>query len=443
MKSRQKGGVLILVGISLAVLIGFLGIVVDLGHLFVTKTELQSAMDACALAAAAELKPGIDPPDTQAIARAVSAGITAGTRNKVDLQSAAATIGPANIYFSDRLSYNLTFPFGYVQSTDPAVDSATARYVLCASSRGGIATWFMQVLESFLGAPSTANTVGAWATATLQPAQLACAIPIGLCNPLGEPATQAEPNKPFIGMTEGKWFRSKTPTPQPPGTGSFDWIDFTPDGGGGASELADLLKGSGQCNVPTVGTQVGQQGNIESLDKAWNTRFGLYKGSDTPATATPDYTGYAYTPLNWDESVGRAFNDTTNSGAKLPGVVNYSSSSPWPPGPRAENWTYQGTPGQGYWSATPDQLAKGASRRVVTVPVVNCEQWAGTTPQTIEVLGYACVLMLHPMTHSSDPLYSPEVWLEYLGPANSATSPCSTSGLAGGTAGPLVPVLVH
>jgi hypothetical protein len=439
MKSRQKGGVLILVGISLAVLIGFLGIVVDLGHLFVTKTELQSAMDACALAAAAELKPGIDPPDTQAIARAVSAGINAGTRNKVDLQSAAPTIDETNIYFSDRLSDNsTTFPFGYVVST--VADPATARYVLCASSQGGIATWFMQVLESFLGFPSTANSVGAWATATLQPAQLTCAIPIGLCNPLGEPATQAEPNKPFTGMTEGQWFRSKTPTPQPPGTGSFDWIDFTPDSGGGASELADLLKGSGQCNVPTTGTQVGQQGNIESLDKAWNTRFGLYKGSDTPATATPDYTGYAYTPLNWNSAEGNAFKG--NSGIEYPAgtgtPLSYKTIRDTP-----EYRTYQGTPGQGYWSATPDQLAMGASRRVVTVPIVNCDLWAGTTPQTIEVLGYACVLMLHPMTHSSDPLYSTEVWLEYIGPANSATSPCSTSGVAGGTAGPLVPVLVH
>src|SRR5687768_18468509 len=86
--SRQRGAVLPLTAVSLAVLIGFLGIVVDLGRLFVTKTELQSATDACALAAAAELKPVVNPPDLQAVTRAVSAGITAGTRNRVDLQSA-------------------------------------------------------------------------------------------------------------------------------------------------------------------------------------------------------------------------------------------------------------------------------------------------------------------------------------------------------------------
>jgi Flp pilus assembly protein TadG len=425
--SRQKGGVLALMAISLAVLIGFLGIVVDLGRLFVTKTELQSAMDACALAAAAELKPGVSPPDTQAIARAVSAGITAGTRNRVDLQSAATTVTAANIYFSDKLSDNsTTFPFGYVPSG--SADPATARYVLCVSGQGGIATYFMHVLEAFLGGTSTNKGIGAWATATVQPAQLNCALPLGVCNPGGTTAD------PFAGMTEGQWFRSKTPTPQPPGTGSFDWIDFTPSSGGGASELADMLKGSGGCNLPAAGTPVGQQGNIESLDKAWNTRFGLYKGADSPATATPDYTGYGYNPNNWDPNIGNAF---SGSSTITPGIPNFQSA-------RSGNLTYQGTPGQGYQSVTSTDLAtKGADRRLATAPVVNCSAWAGTNPQTIPVLGFACMLMLHPMTHTSDPLYSVENWLEYRGPSNDPTSPCNTSGVAGGTAGPMVPVLVH
>ena len=423
--SRQRGGVLALTAISLAVLIGFLGIVVDLGRLFVTKTELQSATDACALAAAAELKPGVTPPDLQAIARAVSAGITAGTRNRVDLQSAAATLTAANIYFSDRLSDNSTiFPFGYLPSG--SADPATARYVLCVTGQGGIASYFMHILESFLGGTPTNKGVGAWATATLQPAQLNCAIPLGVCNPAG---TSSDP---FAGMTVGQWFRSKTPTPQPPGTGSFDWIDFTPSAGGGASELADMIKGSGACNVPAAGTPVGQQGNIESLDKAWNTRFGLYKGSDSPATATPDYTGYGYNPANWNPSIGNAFNGTSATG-----IPNFLAS-------RGSNSSYQGIPGQGY-STSPSSVhaSNGADRRLVTAPVVNCAAWAGTNPQQIPVLGYACMLMLHPMTHPSDPLYSVEVWLEYRGPSNDPNSPCNTSGVAGGTAGPLVPVLVH
>src|SRR5688572_27527329 len=228
-------------------------------------------------------------------------------------------------------------------------------------------------------------------------------------------------------MTQGMWLTSKL---EASATGSFSWIDFSPQAGG-ANEAAEIIKGTGQCNVPAVGTAVGQQGNIESLDKAWNTRFGLYKGADNATSAPPDYTGYAYTPLNWPSKFN-AF-----GGTSAMGNPNFQQA-------RASHNTYQSTPGQGYQSITSTELAtKGADRRLVVVPIVDCAAWAASNPQIQPVLGYACVLMLHPMTHTSDPLYSPEVWLEYRGAANDPTSPCNTAGLAGGTAGPLVPVLVH
>ncbi len=425
---RQSGAVLVLAGITMAVLIGFLGIVIDLGRLFVTKTELQSAMDACSLAASAELQK-----DVQAVSRAVSAGITAGTRNRVGFQSATATITAADIYFSDRLSNNsTTFPFGYVASA--MANPATAEYAMCAQSVNGITSWFMQVLQGFLGQAPSTSSVGAWAVATLQPAQISCAIPIGMCK---LPAGTA--SDPFAGMVKGQWMTSKL---SESATGSFDWIDFTPPGGG-ASELADLLKGSGACNLPPAGGTcpgspgcVGEQGTITSLDMAWNTRFGLYKGSASITTATPDHTGYAYTPLNWPSKFN-AYGGTTA------GVPNYTSA--W-----SSHLPYQGDastglggpPGSGtnsYSNSTSTALAtKGAGRRVTTVPVVDCGAWAASNPQTVPVLGYACGLLLHPLTQSA-----PEVWLEYLGKANDPSTPCATSGLGGGTTGPLVPVLVH
>jgi uncharacterized membrane protein len=52
---RQRGVVAIVVGLMLAVLVGFVGLALDGGHLYLTKTELQNAADACALAASYEL----------------------------------------------------------------------------------------------------------------------------------------------------------------------------------------------------------------------------------------------------------------------------------------------------------------------------------------------------------------------------------------------------
>jgi hypothetical protein len=63
------------------------------------------------------------------------------------------------------------------------------------------------------------------------------------------------------------------------------------------------------------------------------------------------------------------------------------------------------------------------------VPVIN-----GTN----QVTDFVCMLILQPL---STPMV--DVQLEYLGNASTADSPCTGSGLPGGTAGPLVPVLVR
>ena len=424
LRSRHRGSVLILVALSLAVLIGFLGLTIDVGRLFVTKTELQSALDACALAAAAELRPGVSPPDTQAVNRAVSAALTTANRNKVVFQANSATISAADIYFSDRLSNNTTtFPFGYGPSA--AANPATAKYVMCAHSTGGITSWFMQVLQSLVGAASNPSTVGGWAAATTAPAQTSCGVPIAVC------ATGAAPS---YGFTTGQWLSARFDSGGG-STGSFNWIDFTPPSGG-ASELGALLSGQGQCNL-NVTTPVGQTGSLgNAAAKSWNSRFGLYQGgggNPNLTNAPPDYTGYSYTPTNW-LSQSNAFadfqakrsayasygntTDTVNAGNTITGL---SVSN-------AYNVATHGASGQ--------LATNGADRRVATAPVVDCAQWA--TAQTVPILDWACVLMLHPIASPSDVVH-----MEYLGKASTLGSPCTTFGLAGGTAGPLVPVLVH
>ena len=49
--SRQRGAVALVVGLTLSVLLGAIGLALDSGHLYLTKTELQNGADACALAA--------------------------------------------------------------------------------------------------------------------------------------------------------------------------------------------------------------------------------------------------------------------------------------------------------------------------------------------------------------------------------------------------------
>ena len=96
-------------------------------------------------------------------------------------------------------------------------------------------------------------------------------------------------------------------------------------------------------------------------------------------------------------------------------------------------------------TSSAEHLSLGADRRLATVPVVDCSSWTGSSPQTVPVLGYACILMLHPMANDNGPGATDDVWLEFRGNSADPSSPCATAGSVGGpgSGGPLVPALVQ
>lgn len=429
---QQRGSVAIIVALSLAVLIGMIGLAIDLGRMFVIKTELQNAADACALAAARELD-GIG----GAKQRADAAGILVGTRNDINFQGEIAPITEASLTYSGNLSPNSAY--------NRSISDADAKFVMCTVSRPNIGMLFMGVLGF------GNQTVNAHAVATLAPSQTTCAIPIGVCKP---PAGSSTP--PF-GLVVGKWYSGKFGTGGGASvTGSYNWIDFKPNAGG-ANELKDLLAGVGQCELPPVGSCVGQQGQISAASDAWNTRFGLYKAGYNSTDNPPDKTGLAYTvsglggashttwpnaePQNayagtYDTSLGSNpipnYQNAAQLGASAPPPYSYSNHSPAnPAGINGLN---------AYDILTPAEHRDfGQQRRVALAPVVDCTLFSGATScgtQLVPILGYACVLMLNPIKGPDD------VVLEYLGQPNTPGTPCASYGLAGGS-GPLVPVLVQ
>jgi hypothetical protein len=415
LKSHQHGAVAIIVAICLTLLIGMIGLVVDLGHMFIIKTELQNAADSCALAAARELDG-----TAESLERAENAGITVGQRNNVDLQNDVVSILASDVTFSENLSPNSSY------LSRAAGASASSKYVMCTLRRSGIAMWFMQVL----GFGNQA--VGSRAVAAIQPSQTSCAIPLGLCKPPPPaPTSCAGGGAPDSnGMCVGDWLSGRFDAGGG-STGSFNWIDFSPPAGG-ASELASILEGSGQCNL-SVTAQVGEPGALgNSAARAWNSRFGLYQsgnGNPNLSSAAPDFTGYSYT--------------TTPAGqAAWPAQRNAFSDFLTR---RSSHVPYQGNASTGlnigippYSSATVSDLTTaGANRRLAVAPVVDCAGWGGTNHQAT-IINWACILMLHPIDSPGD-----IVRMEYRGLSNLANSPCATFGIPGGTAGPLVAVLVQ
>ncbi len=432
----------VLVALVLAVVLGFAGLAIDGGRLYLTKTELQNAADACALAASQELA-GTPAIPAQAFQRAEAAGLAVAARLRADFQAAPIAAAQVTVRFATDLLGGSAWA-----TADTA--AGTARHARCTVSRDRIAPWFMQIWGF------GEQTVSAQATATLAPAQTACAIPMGLCV-LGTGTDYGYVRNNWYSMDLGAGGSNQA-------TGNFRWIDFDPGAttpgcsGGGAQELSCVLAGTGQCSVPpprvsgscsTSGTAapasgcVGQTGNISSLETAYNARFGLYKaGNGNPqlGTSPPDHTGQGYA---WDAQTGRGnWPLGRNAWAgSVAGVPNYQAA-------RAAN-----TPAVNAAGVTPPFYANpyapsstaqhrdlGASRRLVIVPIIDCSSFAGA--QHAPIRAYACVLLLDPYRQQGNSVKSQ---IEYLGRSDEPGSPCASGGVPGdqGSAGPLVPALVQ
>jgi len=414
-RHEQNGAVAVIVGLTLAVLIGFAGLALDLGRLYINKTELQNAADACALAAATELTcdPSVGPCPASKLQNAENAGIFAGGKNRRDFQGTAISIAPADVRFSTSLAPNSAY-------LTAGSASANSKYVMCIARATGIIPWFMGVVG--LG---NANAVNAAAVATLGPSQEFCSsAPLGVC---------AKGPAPDFGYTTGDWIESNFTSG---GTddellGDVHWVDFTIQAGGN-EEIRDQLAGNGVCGLK-VGDNIEQHGQQQGAKSAYNTRFGLYpNGANayTPATAPPDRTGYAYpnkAPGNPIIPIGTsAFADYQyRQGLNTPFIDSqYGITGP--------GGNIPGNP------ITSPEHAAGSDRRVVAVPFIDCS--AG---QVTPILGMACVLMLNPMSNGA----TGTLYFEYREPANTTTAPtsCRNVGLPGSSTstGPMVPMLVQ
>jgi Flp pilus assembly protein TadG len=172
LRHNQRGAVAIIVGLTLAVLIGFAGLALDLGRLYVNKSELQNAADACALAAARELTcdPAAGACPASYLEGAEKAGLFLASRNNKDFQDSAAAILADDVRFNTALAPNSNY-LSRAAGADPA-----SKYAMCGARADGIVPWFMGVLG--VGAQS----VSATAVATLAPSQVNCGIPLAMCS---------------------------------------------------------------------------------------------------------------------------------------------------------------------------------------------------------------------------------------------------------------------
>lgn len=413
-RRRQQGAVAVLVALAVIPLVLMLGLVLDIGHLYVAKNELQNAADACALSGAREL----NDLSAGALDRATAAARTAGNRNRVDLQRDAVDIQDAEVTFSEARDG----PFARAITPE-------TRYVRCApheSNLRSIVLWFMAitgVTDWGLSAEAVARLVGG---------QSMCAIPVAMC-------TTATPGTPNLGFVTGTWYSGRLAAGTTL-TGNYEWVRF--EGQQGARDLGEILAGTGMCNLGQNRVDA-EPGVTTGVAQAWNTRFGLYSGQYNDIDLyPPDRTGYAYTRYAYNDKKGKTIDGSWTDPPHAPPQNAYADYPPRkngthdPYNPMAlqnKNGTPVKLPGNPAPLAQSLHASKGQDRRTVFVPVIACQDWAPNKKNMV-VLDYACAFMTSPVDDPGN-----DVQLEYRGLKSQGA--CGTTGFPGDS-GPPVPALV-
>ena len=221
--------------------------------------------------------------------------------------------------------------------------------------------------------------------------------------------------------------------------GSFLWVKF--NGESGANVVRDHLLNAGHCEIPTS-LVVDQTGNMDSAQKAWNTRLGIYQASLDISTAPPDKTGYAFFNHSALPVAKRNWNVPDNNLPSVPATTPPYSARALPvygvgeTSPNFWNYADSFTAVAGHLAADPDILKGGRSlatsgssgthntlgllnRRLVIVPTMtDCSGGAAIGT------GFACALMLNPFGKVGSNDINGK--LEYLGPIG-PDSPCGST----------------
>jgi hypothetical protein len=281
--SRPRGGfVVITAALSMAGLLAVVGLAVDVGHIYVVRSELQIYADESAMAAAFELDG-----TAQGLARAANValvGPVAGSaRNRWDFGT--QTVSAVSVQFAA----SAEGPF----DANP-VSAASQRFVR-VEANAGVALYFLPFVPGIVGP----KTVGARAVAGQEPRD-------SLGNGLAPFAPAAHlPEDPEFGFTRGQLYTMRwAPVGQRekeggscPGDAGFDPGSASDRGymdvgqGSGASALRAAVVNSGYfLPLPlSIGSPVTMFSGQESVPDAVEQRF--QQDSDLSALSYDTYAG--------------------------------------------------------------------------------------------------------------------------------------------------------
>ena len=286
-KRKQKGAVAIVLGLSLVTLFAMGGVVLDLGHLYIAKSELQNSADAAALAGAQRLN------ETAAgVTNARDNAITVAAQNNFNF-STAVTITGANTEFGPG-------PDGPWSSYATALGSPTGKtFVKVDTGLRTMNTYLMRVAGPAFNTVSTLGVAVAGRFVNDVTPIGVCAIKnaAGVSRPKGEALPTGELAQ--FGFRRGvsyNIFELNGPGFPPSNPYLLDPVDVYPNPCNPSNSSANntapfVCNGSSAIVTTTPGTVYGNSGlSAGKIEAALNSRFNTFGGPSVciPAQAPPD-----------------------------------------------------------------------------------------------------------------------------------------------------------
>ncbi|HJV26054.1 MAG TPA: pilus assembly protein TadG-related protein [Aromatoleum sp.] len=390
LRCRQRGVTAVMTGLMAVVLFAFGGLVLDLGHLYIGKSELQNSADAAALAGAKELN------NTAAgITAAVDKAIAISGQHQYNFSS-PVTITIANIRVGSCPNASNANSFGRPNLRNPSCTFVPAASVTSDAAAAGLSflevdsgtrtlnTYLMRVAGAAYNTTSTSGYAVAGRFETL-------VTPIGVC--AVDPANRTSKYTHSNGQTElvelgfrrGVTYNLFQLNPLASGPSDpylINPIDAPPNacdpGHASANFTApfictgktpitlDLTSGTGKVYTNT--------GMTASLDSSLNSRFDDYKSPSVcdPSSAPPDVNVREYRchPKSAGSACDNSGADTTPTDWLEPGAstlpdrefvdtdpTNNKPRYALPPGPTGISFAQYGP----LWSYSPAYHADGSS----------------------------------------------------------------------------------
>ncbi len=268
-RQRQHGAVAIIVALCMTLLLGMLGLVSDLGHLYVVKAELQNAADAAALSGALELNGTV-----AGVNNALNSAVEAAGKNKYDLNSRVVSITANDVTFSDS-------PEGpWSNSSNAQSDPTDKSFIKVDTGALSLDTWFIQVLSRTAIPKTFAMAVAGKFAVNITP--------LAICK-LDDPGTTNE-----LGYERGVSYNVSDANPL--GNGAMYWLDpesSTPSvcHVTNTNDTRPYICTGKMAFTPILNKPVNTNSGITDAQlAALDSRFDDYssQGGCDPATAPPD-----------------------------------------------------------------------------------------------------------------------------------------------------------